>query len=77
MSESVRPYISRTYWSKYIDIILESIKADKDSIIDMMMYGSMEGAKITMNISVEKAPTYTFEIKKIGENSPFVENNDE
>ena len=77
MSESVRPYISRTYWSKYIDIVLESIKADKDSIIDMMMYGSMEGAKITMNISVEKAPTYTFEIKKIGENRPFVENNDE
>ena len=39
---------SRTYWSNYIDSIIDSIKEDKDTIIDMLMYGNVEKAKITI-----------------------------
>ena len=72
-----RTYVSRAYWEKYIDTIIDSIKEDKDTIIDMIMYGCTESAKITMNISLEEAPSYTFEINKFGEKSPFGEEDDE
>ena len=71
-----RTYVSRAYWEKYIDTIIDSINNDKDTIIDMIMYGCTESAKITMNISLEEAPTYTFEINKFGEKSPFGEEED-
>lgn len=72
-----KTYVSRAYWEKYIDTIIDSINNDKDTIIDMIMYGCTESAKITMNISLEEAPTYTFEINKFGEKSPFGEEDDE
>lgn len=72
-----RTYVSRAYWENYIDTIIDSIKNDKDTIIDMIMYGCTESAKITMNISLEEAPTYTFEINKFGEKSPFGEEEDD
>ena len=72
-----RTYVSRAYWEKYIDTIIDSINNDKDTIIDMIMYGCTESAKITMNISLEEAPTYTFEINKFGEKSPFGEEEDD
>lgn len=72
-----RTFVSRAYWEKYIDTIIDSINNDKDTIIDMIMYGCTESAKITMNISLEEAPTYTFEINKFGEKSPFGEEDDE
>ena len=68
---------SRAYWDNYINTIIESIDNDKDAIIDMLMYGYTESAKITMNISLDEAPTYTFEINKFGEKSPFGEEDDE
>lgn len=70
-------YYSRGYWDNYINTIIESINNDKDTIIDMLMYGCIESAKITMNISLDEAPTYTFEINKFGEKSPFGEEDDE
>lgn len=72
-----RTYVSRGYWEKYIDTIIDSINNDKDTIIDMIMYGCTESAKITMNISLEEAPTYTFKISKFGEKSPFGEDDGE
>lgn len=72
-----RTYVSRGYWEKYIDTIIDSINNDKDTIIDMIMYGCTESAKITMNISLEEAPKYTFEINKFGEKSPFGEDDEE
>lgn len=66
-----RKFASRTYWENYIDTIIGSINNDKDTIIDMLMYGNNESAKITMNISLEIAPSYTFEINKVAEKSPF------
>lgn len=68
-----RTYVSRAYWNNYIDSIIDSIREDKDTIIDMIMYGFTESAKITMNISLEEAPSYSFEINKFGEKSPFGE----
>lgn len=68
-----KKYISRRYWETYIDNIIESIKNDKDIIIDMFMYGHIESAKITMNISENEAPTYTINISKYSEESPFGE----
>lgn len=70
-------YCSRAYWKNYIDTIMESINNDKDTIIDMIMYGCIQGAKITLNISIEEAPSYSFEINKLGEKSPFEEDDDE
>ena len=69
-------YCSKLYWNNYIDSIIHSINNDKDTIIDMIMYGCTESAKITMNISHEEAPSYTFEISKFGEKSPFGEEED-
>jgi hypothetical protein len=72
-----KAFVSRGYWKKYIDTIIDSIKEDEDTIIDMIMYGCTESAKITMNISLEEAPSYSFEINKFGEKSPFVEDEEE
>ena len=69
-------YCSRSYWEKYIETIIDSINNDKDTIIDMLMYGCTESAKITMNISLEEAPSYTFEINKFGEKSTFGDEED-
>jgi hypothetical protein len=72
-----RTYVSRAYWDNYINSLIESIAEDRDTIVDMLMYGCLESAKITMNISLEEAPTYTFEINKFGEKSPFGDDEDD
>ena len=72
-----RTFVSRAYWEKYIDTIIDSINNDKDTIIDMIMYGCTQGAKITMNISLEEAPSYTVRVDKFGEKSPFGEDEEE
>ena len=68
---------SRAYWEKYISSIIESVEEDKDTIIDMLMYGCLESAKITLNISLDEAPSYTVEINKFGEKSPFGDEEDD
>ena len=72
-------YTSRTYWSNYIDSIIDSIKEDKDTIIDLLMYGNCVDAKITMNLCREVCPNYKITVNKVGEKSPFGEDeeNDE
>ena len=70
-------YISRGYWNNYIDSIIDSIKEDKDTIIDILMYGNLENAKIIMNLSAESMPSYQIKVNKIAEKSPFGENEDE
>ena len=77
MNNSIKMRCSKKYLENYIDTIIDSIQNDKDTIIDMIMYGYTESAKITMNISLDEAPTYTFEINKFGEKSPFGEDENE
>ena len=72
-----KKHISRGYWSNYIDSIMDSIKEDKDTILDILMYGNLENAKIIMNLSAESAPSYQIKVNKIAEKSPFGENEDE
>lgn len=67
---------SRSYWNNYIDSIIHSIQEDKDTIIDMLVYGRLIGAEITMNLSLEKVPSYEFEIVKMSQESPFREEYD-
>jgi hypothetical protein len=73
----VKTYYSRGYWSNYIDSIIDSIKEDKDTIIDMLMYGNVEKARITMRLSAEVLPSYQISIDKMAEKSPFEENEEE
>lgn len=68
---------SRTYWSNYIDSIIDSIKEDKDTILDMLVYGNLETAEIVMKLSADKHPSYQLKVNKIAEKSPFGENEDE
>ncbi len=68
---------SRGYWSNYIDSIIDSIKEDKDTILDMLMYGNFEKMQIIMNISREELPNYQIKVNKIAEKSPFGEDEDE
>lgn len=71
-----RTYGSRAYWENYIDSIIDSIKEDKDTIIDMLVYGRLIEANIIMNLSLEKHPSYEFDVVKMSEKSPFREEND-
>ena len=70
-------YVSRGYWDNYIESIIDSIREDKETIIDMLMYGRLENAKIIMNISSEHLPSYQIKINKSAEKSPFGEDDDE
>lgn len=69
--------MSRGYWSNYIDNIIDSVKEDKKIIIDMLMYGKVEKARITMRLSAEALPSYQISVDKIAEKSPFGEEDDE
>ena len=69
-------YGSRKYWENYIDAIIDSINEDKDTIIDMLVYGRLIEAEIIMNLSLKKHPSYEFYVVKMSEKSPFREEND-
>lgn len=71
-----RVFASRAYWNNYIDSIIDSIKEDKDTIIDMLMYGNLGNAKIIMNLSLDSLPSYQFNVNKVAEKSPFGEEED-
>lgn len=71
--ETSNIYGSRAYWENYIDSIIESIQEDKDTIIDMLVYGRLVEAEVSMVLSLEKHPTYEIEIIKMAEKSPFRE----
>lgn len=75
--ETKKIYSSRVYWEKYIDSIIDSIKEDKDSIIDMLIYGNCIDAKITMNLRKDEFPNYRVTINKAGEKSPFGDDEDD
>ena len=70
-------YCSRAYWNNYIDTIIDSIKEDKDTIIDLLINGKCVDAKLTKNLSVDCAPNYDITVNKLGEKSPFVEDDNE
>ena len=72
-----RKFASRSYWNNYIDSIIDSIKEDKDTILDMLTYGNLESAEIIMSLSVEKIPSYQIKVNKIAEKSPFGEDEEE
>ena len=72
-----RKFASRAYWSNYIDSIIDSIKEDKDTILDMLTYGNLESAEIIMSLSAEKIPSYQIKVNKIAEKSPFGEDEEE
>ena len=74
--ETSNIYGSRAYWENYIDSIIESIQEDKDTIIDMLVYGRLIEAEIIMNLSLKKHPSYEFYVVKMSEKSPFREEND-
>ena len=69
-------YGSRAYWNNYIDCIIDAIKEDKDTIVDMLVYGRLVEAEISMILSLEKHPSYEIEIVKMAEKSPFREEHD-
>lgn len=69
-------YGSRAYWQNYINSIINSINEDKDTIIDMLVYGRLVEAEISMILSLEKYPSYEIEIFKMAEKSPFREEED-
>ena len=70
-------YYSRGYWNNCIDSIIDSIKEDKDTIIDMLIYGELENAQIIMNLSADSLPSYQIKVNKIAQKSPFGEDEDE
>ncbi|MEE0970569.1 MAG: hypothetical protein U0M06_14470 [Clostridia bacterium] len=70
-------FCSRAYWNNYIDAILDSIKEDKETILDMLVYGNLETAEIVMKLSADKHPSYQLKVNKIAEKSPFGENEEE
>ena len=72
-----RKFASRSYWNNYIDSIIDSIKEDKDTILDMLTYGKLESAEIIMSLSAEKIPSYQIKVNKIAEKSPFGEDEEE
>ena len=69
-------YCSRSYWSNYIDSIIDSIKEDKDTIIDMLVYGHMIEVDIIVSLSPDRHPSYEVRISKMAEKSPFREEED-
>lgn len=69
-------YGSSAYWNNYIESIIESIQEDKETIIDMLVYGRLIEADIIMNLSLEKHPSYEIDIVKMAEKSPFREEED-
>lgn len=75
--ETSRIYGSRAYWNNYIDSIIDSIKEDKDTILDMLMYGNLNEAEIIMKLSLQKHPSYLIKVDKIAEKSPFGEEDGE
>ena len=77
MSIETKKYCSRIYWNNYIDSIISSIQDDKDTIIDMLMYGNLDNAEIIMRLCAEKSPSYKIKVKKITEKSPFGEDEEE
>jgi hypothetical protein len=72
-----KKYHSKGYWSNYIDAIIESIKEDKDTIIDMLIYGDLEKAEIVMLLSDNSYPSYRINIAKRADKSPFGEEDNE
>lgn len=72
-----RKFASRSYWNNYIDSLIDSIKEDKDTILDMLTYGNLESAEIIMSLSAEKIPSYQIKVNKIAEKSPFGEDEEE
>lgn len=77
MEHIKKRYCSRAYWNNCIDSIVSSINEDKDTIIDMLMYGSLENAEIIMKLSPNKAPSYELKVDKIAERLPFEDYVDE
>ena len=73
----MKTYQSREYWNNYIDSIISSIQEDKDTIIDILIFGRLENAKIIMNLSAQECPSYKIQINKIAEKSPFGEDEEE
>lgn len=73
----MKTYYSRGYWSNYIDTIIDSIKEDKDTILDMIMYGKFNDAQIVMKVSRYSLPSYQINVNKIAEKSPFGDDDDE
>lgn len=72
-----KTFYSRIYWSNYIDSIIDSIKEDKDTIIDLLMYGNLEKADIIMRICGNSAPSYQIRVDKVAEKSPFGEDDEQ
>jgi hypothetical protein len=70
-------YCSRAYWDNYIDSIVSSINEDRDTIVDMLMYGELCGARITMNLMPDRSPSYTIKVDKNCKKSPFEVEDDE
>ena len=73
----LKKYHSKGYWSNYIDSIIESIKEDKDTIIDMLIYGDLKKAEIVMLLSDNSYPSYRINIDKRADKSPFGEEDNE
>ena len=70
-------FATRIFWNNYIDSLIKSVQEDKDTIIDMLIYGCTSKADITLHLNVEKAPIYEINVEKIAKDSPFGEDDDE
>jgi hypothetical protein len=72
-----KKFVSSMYWNNCIDSIIDAIEQDKETIINMLTFGSLGKAQIVMNLDADKAPSYQLRIDKIAEKSPFGEDEDE
>lgn len=70
-------FVTRAYWDNSLESTMNSIREDKDTILDMLTYGSLENAEITIKLSADRAPSYEIKVTKIAEESPFGNTDDE
>lgn len=70
-------FVTRAYWDNSLESAINSIREDKDTILDMLSFGELENAEITIKLSADRAPRYEIKVNKIAEKSPFEEDDEE
>jgi hypothetical protein len=70
-------FVSMAYWDKCLETAIDSIREDKESILNLVTYGSLGKAQIIINLDADKAPSYQIRVDKIAEKSPFGEDEEE
>lgn len=70
-------FVSMAYWDNCLESAIDSIREDKESILNLVTYGSLGKAQIIINLDADKLPSYQIRVDKIAEKSPFGDDEDE